>query len=1328
MNVSSGGLSFNFTAQNDQLRNIVQQSKNDIQGLSDASKVGGAQMDAAFKAAFNHIEDYVNQVETAMSGNRQAIMKLKAEMETLKAKAGQLYEDGATGAFEEAAAVMELYRAKERELKQREAGTQACYDALDALDQQRQGLENMQASAERSGNAQQSLRAQLRKVREELALLESTQGVGVRQTEHFRELQQQAGALADALSDAQAQTAVFSDDNAMITGVIGGISGVAGAFSAVQGAMSMFGVENEKVQEAMLKVQSAMAITTGLQQVMTAVNKDSAFMLVVVQKAKDALTAANTRLSVALGISTVAAKALMATLTLGLSVAITALIFMWDKFSSKTEEAAKQTEATRKAFENYHKTTASKSADLVGKYQQLADEYKKLKTEAEKTQWIKDNASAMDGLGLAVNGVTDADNIFINNSAKVVKALELRAKAMALQELQMKAYEEYYDKVINADQTVAGGGFYTKFKGGTIGTADGSMPDEWKQAGVTISEANYEWGGGQSGAGWFKPTQAAIDKINAYRVKQARATNATIHTDATKALNDTLAYTRKEINLTEKELASLNILKAGGKTTTPTGTGGGKSKTEAELYADDLNNRKALYQKYLAWKTSSDKTVREAADEEFSALLKDGANFRDYLNKQLTALEAMPQTKAVKEKLRLVRDQIAEATKEATLNDFQAQLDADLKGCETLGAMLDLIEKRRKEVAENQTGDVAESENQMLDTAEKDTRAQIQTQLADLLSDYASYTDQRLAIERKFNQDIDILNRARANATTEAERASIDAAIANRTRQKDTDIQGVTVGGINIDALLTEYGTFEQRKQKIIDDFDAKRRAATEAGNTELVNSLNDAQTKALSKLASEELTGSDTWAKLFGNLDDLTAGQIDTLIREIEAKFDTLSGTFNPIDLAAVRDKLTEAKAVVIRDNPFSQMGASLRAIFTNAGDDSKDSSEKIKRNWKQLGTATEASFKFVSDAVNSCEPLKEAIGEVGATALTSLTSIITTSIAVATAIKTAETSSVILAIIQAALVAVQAVYALVKAIAGNNDKKLEKQIEGHKKAVDKLKNAYAALEWQVNKALGEDTYKGQKDMIRNLQQQSAEVSKMINAENEKKEKDEDKIREWQEQQAENARKIQDVMDEITASITQTSAKDLAAELSDALIAAFEGGEDAAKAFGRVADDVIKKAVANAIKLQMLEKPLQTAIKQLQRDMGFNEDGTGTFDGLSESEQKRFKDAVAAAGANFQQAMEVYKDLFTQMDESDPSTLSGAIKGASQESIDLLAGQTNAVRQNQVTALGLFREQLLHLSNIDNNVGTIAGKLQTIINQLSTPNGSNMRAHGITD
>ena len=80
--------------------------------------------------------------------------------------------------------------------------------------------------------------------------------------------------------------------------------------------------------------------------------------------------------------------------------------------------------------------------DNIVSLKQLQQEWKNLKTTAEKNQWIKDNKSEFDKLGVAVNDVTDAENIFVNNTEAVVNALKLRAKAAAAQKLAAEQYEK----------------------------------------------------------------------------------------------------------------------------------------------------------------------------------------------------------------------------------------------------------------------------------------------------------------------------------------------------------------------------------------------------------------------------------------------------------------------------------------------------------------------------------------------------------------------------------------------------------------------------------------------------------------------------------------------------------------------------------------------------------------------------------------------------------------------------------------------------------------------------------------------------------------------
>ena len=75
-----------------------------------------------------------------------------------------------------------------------------------------------------------------------------------------------AAELKDKIADAKALTDAFNPD-AKFKALTASLSGVAGGFGAVQGAMALFGAQSDDVQKTLLKVQSAMAISQGLQAV-----------------------------------------------------------------------------------------------------------------------------------------------------------------------------------------------------------------------------------------------------------------------------------------------------------------------------------------------------------------------------------------------------------------------------------------------------------------------------------------------------------------------------------------------------------------------------------------------------------------------------------------------------------------------------------------------------------------------------------------------------------------------------------------------------------------------------------------------------------------------------------------------------------------------------------------------------------------------------------------------------------------------------------------------------------------------------------------------------
>ena len=206
-----------------------------------------------------------------------------------------------------------------------------------ALEEDKAVLAGLRSEHEKNSASARGLTTELRQLLGEMAKMRLE---GRQNSQEYQTMAQRAALLQDTLGDLRTQTKILAHDDAGLQGLMSGASGVAGAFTMATGIMGAFASENENLVKIQTRVQSVLAVTMGLQQVLNTLNKDSAFRLVTVVKMKNLLTAANTRLATSLGISTAAASALMATLTLGLSAVITGLIVLWDRYSDSQEEAA----------------------------------------------------------------------------------------------------------------------------------------------------------------------------------------------------------------------------------------------------------------------------------------------------------------------------------------------------------------------------------------------------------------------------------------------------------------------------------------------------------------------------------------------------------------------------------------------------------------------------------------------------------------------------------------------------------------------------------------------------------------------------------------------------------------------------------------------------------------------------------------------------------------------------------------------------------------------------------------------------------------------------
>lgn len=443
-------------------------------------------------------------------------------------------------------------------------------------------LDEIKRKFERIQSSAAPLKSKLRELR---AMMADMNLDGLSNTDLFGHMAEQAGQYADAIADAQQAVRAFADDNMKLQAVTDSFNLMTGAVGIATGAMGLLGVENEKVEQAMLKVQSAIAVMNGVQQVATLLNKDSVLMLRLKQVAITATSAATVKAAAAEGAATVAtkintiaqtawniakavAKALLGDFSGLVLVGAGVLATYAIATANSTDEQEKNNDAMEKAktvYQEFNENAAEQTGSLVGKFQELRGEWNRLSTEAEKVQWLKDNQTEMQNLGLKVNDVTSAENVFNNNTPKVVKALELRAKAMAAQAMIVEQYKKYYEKVMAADSSVAGGGMYNIYsKGGGAVSANGSLSDEAKAAGVTSADLESHTSTFTSTFGtWssttYSETQAVVDKINLYRITKAQETNKRIHAEAKQELDKSTKYLNDIISASEQAIKGLGI-------------------------------------------------------------------------------------------------------------------------------------------------------------------------------------------------------------------------------------------------------------------------------------------------------------------------------------------------------------------------------------------------------------------------------------------------------------------------------------------------------------------------------------------------------------------------------------------------------------------------------------------------------------------------------------------------------------------------------------------------------------------------------------------------
>lgn len=193
-------------------------------------------------------------------------------------------------------------------------------------------VEVLKIDTDPATNSLKQLRAELKKVKDEMVTLDEG-------SDAFLEAANKAGTLKHQLDEINESVKGASADFGDILGNVTKVgAGITGMFQTATAALSLFGVESEEILQSIKTMQNLMAITQGLDSIDQAIKS--------IDKLRNSITA-----------TTTSAKLLKAVLTpktiLLLTAALTALFILWDKFLSKLSPVQKAISGLKGVFSNF---------------------------------------------------------------------------------------------------------------------------------------------------------------------------------------------------------------------------------------------------------------------------------------------------------------------------------------------------------------------------------------------------------------------------------------------------------------------------------------------------------------------------------------------------------------------------------------------------------------------------------------------------------------------------------------------------------------------------------------------------------------------------------------------------------------------------------------------------------------------------------------------------------------------------------------------------------------------------------------------------------------
>lgn len=555
------------------------------------------------------------------------------------------------------------------------------------------------------------------------------------------------------------------------------------------------------------------------------------------------------------------------------------------------------------------------------------------------------------------------------------------------------------------------------------------------------------------------------------------------------------------------------------------------------------------------------------------------------------------------------------------------------------------------------------------------------------------------------------------NGLTTEQQENIDTA--NRLNEKNKNKQTKEILDDEINAMndyLAAYGNYYEKRNAIIEQGESRK-----VGKNEWEQKSIDEETKrALSDLDIEANKSTSAISKLFDDMRQHTVADMRLIANEAERAFQFLqSGEWD--ENKGLEFGMTKETFDTLRKSP-EELDRIRKGIdnVRNSADQSETGFNKLANglkkvfdagsNTKKLQDGLEEIRSGLSEVLSVAQFLSDTFSNLGEAFGSDTLSGIVEGINVAmdglnSAMQGAEAGAIFGPIGSAAGAAIGLVSSLASSIAKIHDAKNEKRIQKLQDQVDTLDRSYEKLGKSIETAYGKSASSLIEDQNKLLEQQKVLIQNQIKEEQDKKNTDSDRIKEWENQIDEINNLISDNKEKAINVIFGEDLKSAIDNFAEAYADAWASGENRAKSAKDVVKQMMQQMVTESIKAAIKSsnkmEEIRTKLQQFYADNVLSQWEQDYINNMAEQLQQEIDAQFGWADS-----------LMGESSTTEQKSKAGGFETMSQDTATELNGRFTALQlsgeeiKNQMISAVISLNSLLSVSTNSNSI------LNNILNQ----------------